>query len=814
MPTIEEALQLGWKEHQAGNLRQAEHIYRQVLAVASSNANAWCFLGMACHDQARYDEAVEAYHRALKIQPEFPVVLNNLANTLKQLGRPEEAEASCREALRIKPDYATAYNNLGVALVAQGRLAEAAVTFEQALALIPNDPVTHSNLSAALVRQGKFEEAEVNSQQALRLNPGYAEAHKNQGIVWLLLGNFERGWPEYEWRWRCPGSPLPRLTQPLWDGGPLDGQTILLHHEQGLGDTIQFVRYAEILKQRGARRVVVKTQPALRKLLEGCAGIDALVSTEAELPAFDLYVPMLSVPGLLKTDFSTIPGNVPYLRPDPTLVTHWQQRLAQYPGFRIGIAWQGSADFHADAQRSIPLQQFAPLAAIEGVRLFSLQKGIGEQQIGALHPAFEVIHFGDELDAKSGAFMDTAAIMQNLDLVITSDTSVPHLAGALGVPTWLALSISPDWRWFLERDDSPWYPSMTLFRQQRLGDWEDVFDRIACALRERIATAALHTAVPSTAAPPTAAPSTAAPHTDTPHIDTSHTAAPQQSVTTEPKSTAAAPRLIETGFNCLKRCRHGFMLYNQHDMYIGRSLDKYGEFSEGEIELFQQIVHDGDVVVEVGANIGAHTIALARAVGVKGRVYAFEPQRVVFQTLCANVALNSLSNVECHNVAVGAAPGELFVPPLPPDVETNFGGLGLGEYRTGERRPVVTLDDVGVVRCRLLKIDVEGMEQSVLIGAAELIRHCRPILYVENDRADRSAALIDHIMGLDYRLFWHLPPMFHLANYFGNTENVFGRIVSVNMLCVPRELNFVGNDLSEITGPNSSWQSALPTITK
>jgi len=484
MPTIDEALQLGWRQHQAGELRQAEHVYRQVLQVAPTNANAWCFLGMACHDQQRYDEAVTAYRQALRIQPDFPIALSNLGNTLKQQGRLEEAEASCRAALRLKPDYATAYNNLGVALVAQGRLVEAAATFEKALSCMPNDAVAHANLSAALVRQGKYSEAEANARRALAINPNYAEAHKNQGIVWLLLGDFARGWREYEWRWRCPGYALPRYPQPLWEGSPLEGKTILLHHEQGLGDTIQFVRYARVLKERGAR-VVCKVQRPLLQLMARCGDIDQLVSDEAELPPFDFYVPMLSVPGILNTTFETIPGEVPYLAPDESLVRQWRQRLRDDRGFKVAIAWQGSRDFHADLQRSIPLKQFAPLAAVAGVRLISLQKGYGAEQIAGLESTFEVVHFGDALDA-SGAFMDTAAILKNVDLAILCDTSVTHLAGALAVPTWVALSISPDWRWFLDREDSPWYPTVRLFRQTRLGDWRDVFERLAHELRQRV----------------------------------------------------------------------------------------------------------------------------------------------------------------------------------------------------------------------------------------------------------------------------------------------------------------------------------------
>ncbi|MEO2022776.1 MAG: FkbM family methyltransferase [Pirellulaceae bacterium] len=767
MSTIDETLQLGWQQHQAGDLRSAEDVYRQVLEASPDNANAWCFLGMVCHDQQHYDDAIEAYHKAIEIQPDFSTAFSNLGNTQKQQGKLIEAEKSCREALRLKPDYSTAHNNLGVALVAQGRLEEAAEIFEKAMTLMPEDVVTQANLSAALLRQGKYQEAREKSQKALAINPNYAEAHKNQGIVSLLLGDFERGWLDYEWRWQCPGCSMPDYQQPVWDGSSLEGRTILLHHEQGLGDTIQFVRYATTFARQGAR-VIVKAQKPLVKLLENFQDIDTLVTDDSDLPDFDVHVPMVSIPGKLQTTFDNIPADIPYLQAEESLVDQWRERLSSYDGFKVGIVWQGSPGFDADPQRSIPVEYFSRLAGIPGVRLFSLQKGYGAEQLKSLPDDIQIIDFGENLDGAAGPFMDTAAIMQNLDLLISSDTSVPHLAGALGVRSWVALSLCPDWRWFLDREDSPWYPTLRLFRQETLGDWDNVFDRIATDLAAEVG-----------ADPP--APTIV------------------QSLETN--------RLVETGFNCLKQGRHGYLLFNQNDEYIGRALDEYGEFSEGENEVFGQIVKEDDVVVEAGGNIGAHTIALARLAGPRGRVFTFEPQRLVFQALCANIAINSLTNVVAQNVAVGATPGEVSVPYLPPDQATNFGGLGLGDYKTGEKCPVITLDSLELESCRLLKIDVEGMELSVLQGAEQLIGRCRPTMYIENDREDRSVALIEYIQELGYRLFWHLPPMFREDNYFRNPENIFGRIVSVNMLCVHQDNDCQVTGLREIEGPHSKWQA-------
>lgn len=241
-------------------------------------------------------------------------------------------------------------------------------------------------------------------------------------------------------------------------------------------------------------------------------------------------------------------------------------------------------------------------------------------------------------------------------------------------------------------------------------------------------------------------------------------------------------------FNRLKQCRYGTMLFNMHDIYIGRSLEEYGEFSEGEVELFRQIVRPGQLIVEVGANIGAHTVFLAQAAGPRGTVLAFEPQRIVYQTLCANVALNNLSNVHGFCTAVGKEPGQISVPACDPNRPNNFGGLSLGTYTHGELTPVVTIDGFSLSRCDFLKVDVEGMELDVLQGAAGTIQKCRPLIYVENDRPEKSVALIRYLDQLGYNMYWHKPPLFNPNNFAGNPVDVFPRIVSINMLCIPKNV--------------------------
>jgi hypothetical protein len=300
----------------------------------------------------------------------------------------------------------------------------------------------------------------------------------------LLLSQerFPEGWAEYEWRWQVQSQPRPAFDRPAWDGAPLPGGTLLLYAEQGVGDTLQFVRYAALAKQR-ADAVILGCPPALIPLLSRCPGIDRLVATDAPLPPFDAQAPLASLPGLLGTTAETIPAPVPYLTADPERVRRWQEELAGLEGFKIGIAWQGNPGMGAyDRRRSFPLAALAPLARLPGVRLVVLQKGHGREQLPAA-AGWPLADLGERLDESGGAFADTAAVMHGLDLVVTCDSAPAHLAGALGKACWVALPFAADWRWLLDREDSPWYPTLRLFRQPRPGDWSDMFGRMAFALR-------------------------------------------------------------------------------------------------------------------------------------------------------------------------------------------------------------------------------------------------------------------------------------------------------------------------------------------
>lgn len=467
---------LGIVQERQSRLADAATSFRKAVELNPQYPLGHYHLGFALQQLGHTEEAIECYRSALAINPDFAMAYNNLGSALKTQGHIDEAIACFRRTIELKPDFATAYNNLGIALQAQRKMDEALACYLRAVELNPGSHIAHNNLGEFHRRQGRLDEALTYFQQAIELSPDYSTPHLNRSLIWLLQGDFERGWKEYEWRW--PTNHPPRhFEQPEWDGTPLPTGTILIHAEQGLGDTLQFIRYASLVKQL-VGTVIVECQPPLLPLLRSCAGIDQLVSTGDELPPFDVHVSMLSLPRVLATTVESVPRNAPYLFADPALVTHWDTQLASDTSFRVGIAWQGNPT-NPSHQRSIPLENFAELAVVKGVTFYSLQKTHGLEQLDAVRDKFAVTEFGAFMDEANGAFMDTAAVMKNLDLVITADTSIPHLAGGLGVPVWLALPTICDWRWLLDRDDSPWYPTMRLFRQKELGDWNDVFLRIA-----------------------------------------------------------------------------------------------------------------------------------------------------------------------------------------------------------------------------------------------------------------------------------------------------------------------------------------------
>jgi tetratricopeptide (TPR) repeat protein len=448
------------------------------IALAPQSAAAQCNRAAALKELKRFPEALASCDRAIELQADLLVAHINRGSVLRELQRHEEALASYDRAILLQPHCAEVYANRAIALQDLQRTEDALASCDRALELQPNLVLAHVNRGGALHDLLRHEEALASYAQASDLQPDSARAAFNAGLIHLQLGRYESGWKLFERRSR-PVGPLGRGAppRPYWRGREsLEGKTLLAYWEQGLGDTIQFCRYARIVQDRGAR-VVLLVPSALRALLQGLNPGVQVVADIRELPAFDLQCSMLSLPLACGTTVESIPAAVPYLSAEPERVARWRGRLGT-EGFKIGICWQGNPNKNVDAGRSFPLRLLRPLSLLPTVRLISLQKGPGAGQLSSLPPDMGVQTLGAHFDSGPDAFLDSAAVMANLDLIISCDTSIAHLSGALARPTWVALKRAPDWRWMLDRDDSPWYPTFRLFRQSRAGDWDLVFSRM------------------------------------------------------------------------------------------------------------------------------------------------------------------------------------------------------------------------------------------------------------------------------------------------------------------------------------------------
>jgi tetratricopeptide (TPR) repeat protein len=428
-------------------------------------------------------EALQSCERALQLSPDAAQALLIQGAAQADLNQPEAAVASFERAIAQLPGEARAHNGLGAVLLDLQRPAEALVCFDQAIALQPEFAEAHNNRGIALGQLMQFEAALACIEKAMALQQGEGGPYYlNAAHAHLQLGRFESGWPLYEWRARQGAAAAAAAwPQPCWLGREqIAGKTLLILAEQGLGDTIQFCRYARSAEQLGAR-VVLSAPARLLRLLRGLSASIQYVDEQKPPPAFDCYCRLLSLPLALRTTLGTIPAPAGYLQPEPERIAYWRSRIGPQ-GFRIGIAWQGGIS-RMDLGRSFPLLHLHPLAALPGIRLISLQKGAGTEQLHALPQDMPVQQLAEPFDDGPDAFIETAALMHCMDLIITSDTSIAHLAGALGRPTWVALKQVPDWRWLLGREDCPWYPSVRLFRQQRAGDWDGVVAAMRAAFQ-------------------------------------------------------------------------------------------------------------------------------------------------------------------------------------------------------------------------------------------------------------------------------------------------------------------------------------------
>jgi tetratricopeptide (TPR) repeat protein len=547
---INKAIQLAYKHYQAGDLIQTEHVCREILKKQPNNIDILYFLGVVCYQRQKYDSAIQYikkflqfnptnsdayynlaqafqkkrepndaishYQKALKYNPYFIDAYLNLGNLLQETGQIDEAIINYQKVIEINPNFAGAYYNLGAAFQGKDQLNEAisayqktihlnpsyteayhdlgyvlqmngdfdeAIRFYQkALQLNPNLFDAYNNLGRSLQEQGKLDEAISSYQRALQINPDFAEAHCNMALALLLTGDFNHGWKEYEWRWKLKDRSRYDFPQQVWDGSDISGKTVFLYAEQGFGDTIQFIRYVPLVAERRAK-VIIECQKELKSLIHNIKGVESVITREDPLPEFYIHCPLLSLPLFFNTTIESIPANIPYIVTDKKIVRKWEEKTrSNNAQLKVGLVWSGNPKYKADKSRSISLENFLQLWKVDGISFYSLQKGEAAAQTKELPKNIRLIDFTDEIYD----FSETAGLIENLDLVISVDTAVAHLTGALGKPIWTLLPFSPDWRWMLNRKDSPWYPTMRLFRQPSSGDWETMMEKVSKELHEKI----------------------------------------------------------------------------------------------------------------------------------------------------------------------------------------------------------------------------------------------------------------------------------------------------------------------------------------
>jgi len=475
------------------NIDTAMASFERAIVYKPSYSKAYANLGKILQQKKLKAQAIEQYKQALSLDPSLLEISLALARIYNEQHKFQGAIDALEESLEIHSNDIALLFELANSYNMVNRIEEALEIYKRLEIRYPNRPAILYNIAYTLKKLGRLDESFPYYDKVLQLNPTHAEAHFSRGLAYIVVGDFEKGFKDYEWRWKRPKQGSYRTyPEPRWDGSDLDGKTIFLHAEQGLGDTFQFIRYARIAKEKGGI-VIAGVQKPLVKLLSLCPYIDQVVALDEKPPAFDLHAPLMSLPYILKTTIDTVPTDIPYLYADPTLVEHWNKTLlSSDKNIKVGICWQGNNKYSTPmlratvALKSIEINKLNPLGAVPGVSIYSLQKTTGTDQLKTLPPEFTIHTFGDDFDESNGRFMDTIAVIKNLDLIITVDTSIGHLAAALGKPTWVILPNPPDWRWMLECDNTPWYPTMRLFRQPTPGDWESVIEEVAQELKKYV----------------------------------------------------------------------------------------------------------------------------------------------------------------------------------------------------------------------------------------------------------------------------------------------------------------------------------------
>ena len=744
-------LQLGWSHFHCGNLNAAEACMRRAVALEPGDRRTRAGLARVLFSSGRHVDAEIALNSALELCPGDFECLWLLGNCKLGQGNPVAGEEYLRMAVAADSQRAVAWKDLGSALDAQDRRQEAMEASATAMRLeetYGENGDAFVNLAILLADDGRLSEALALHEQRLPLQP-YVYGHVAYAQALLKAGRLREGWQQYEFRLLC--EPLLSRRQafgrPAWSGQDLQGKTILLLAEQGLGDTIQFIRYAPRLKALGAN-VLLRVPDGVEAFAQGFPGVDKVLERGATRADFDYFLNVISLPHVIGIEGAAIPAAIPYLRADAIHESKWATRLQSNGVLRIGLVWAGNPNHAADRHRSMSLATLAPLGEVSGARFFALQKGAREDEAANPPPGFVPVNLGPDL----ADFRDTAAVIGQLDLVLSVDTAVAHLAGAMGKPVWLMLPKAAEWRWLEGREDTPWYPTMRLFRQRRQGDWSDVVDQVRTALRSRLKDGrAKSPALPAAAVPVRGA------------------------ITNEfVRSADSGSRRAD--LSAVAETRMGILQYLPAEPLVGDSLQMYGELLQPQVDLLAQRVRTGATVLEIGSGVGAHAVSLAAMVGGDGHLMLYESRPVQQQILRQNLAANRSGNVTLmRGTTVGSSTLE----------REQFTRDATTVATTGV--PTETLDELHLDRLDLLKVNTGVAAIDVLAGAAATLWRLRPSLFiaVPDDAAlTRSAA---HLREFGYRCWRMKTPWFNPLNFNRREEDIFARRTALALVAIAEE---------------------------
>jgi tetratricopeptide (TPR) repeat protein len=754
---LELFLCLGWSGLNMGAPAEAEGWMRKGTVVAPGDWTPHAGLAAALHAQCRYGEAASSYERALALNPSSADCAISLARCRIKEGDHAGAEAEFRRAIALQPEKARARIDLGVLLASLDRYGEALEMLERAVAVAATDEQgadAFVDLAINLRENGRTDEALVEYERNLP-HQAHVYGHFAYGVALLTAGRLREGWPLYEFRWLTDRFLAMRANfppGPVWSGQDLRGKTLLLRSEQGLGDTMQFVRYAPLVKALGGT-VHLKVHSGLESVVRGLAGVDRIFDRD-ELPTeFDYYIHLASLPYVLGTDIDSIPAQVPYLHVPADRLQKWRSKFAETTGRRIGLVWAGNPEHQVDRHRSIPLQTLLPLFQIEDAHYYSLQKGPAADQLKAF-PSMENL---TDLAPELVDFGDTAAVISCLDLVLCVDTAVAHLAGALGKPVWLMLPTPADWRWLERREDSPWYPTMRLFRQSERGRWVDVVERVRTALEGPLGTQTRHEAPP--------------------------VLEPKASDSSRPGLIGASkPSRSGPGLCAVAETRYGILQYLPEDTDAANSIAWYGEYLQSQLDVILHLIVPGSVVLEIAAGVGIHSLALARSVGNEGHVYLYESNPTNRRILLQNLGANRLSNFTILKQSFRGSPRS---PSLKPEAVS-------AQERAAARAPHpggATIDEMHFERLSWIKINEGEDAAAALAGATETLWRLRPLLLVSAPSDVKLRETADVIKEISYRC-WHVErALFHPQNFGKRNDDIFGGKRSSALLAIPEEID-------------------------